>query len=155
MTPEQIIQLATIGTAVAAVFGVAFAVFSHRRQINASIYLDLSDRLHRLLQKVPSDYRSAQLSGKQTAEKNAEAIEGGHGIILAVDFLHIVNSAHTLYRSGYFSGKLWKQLKTQAEQGLRIPVVDECWPQLRVQFLQNPDFVAFVEECQLAHRDGR
>jgi hypothetical protein len=142
MTSDQIIQYATIGTAIAAVFGVAFAMFSHRRQINASIYLELSDRLHRLLRSVPGDYRSAHLAGKEP-----EGVDSAQAIVIAADFLHVVNSAHTLYRCGYFSGKLWKQLKGQAERGLRNPVLRDHWPKLREQFSQDSDFVGFVEEC--------
>ncbi len=143
MTSDQIIQLATIGTALAAVFGVAFAVFSHRRQINGSIYLELSDRLHRLLRSVPGDYRSAHLAGKAP-----EGVDSAQAIVISADFLHVINSAHTLYRCGYFSGKLWKQLKGQCERGLRNPVLRDQWPKLREQFSADPDFIAFVEACQ-------
>lgn len=143
MTSDQIVLLASLGTAVAAVLSVGFAVFSHRREINASIYLELSDRLHQLLRTIPGDFRSAHLSGKQP-----EAVDGGQAIVIAADFLHVINSAHTLYRSGYFSGKLWKQLKSQAERGLRVPVFNECWPNLREQFSADPGFVAFVEKCR-------
>jgi hypothetical protein len=150
MNLSELVQYTTLGTALAAIFSVAFAVVSHRREINASIYLDLSDRLHRLLQSLPVEFRSANITGKHPDSVS------DRGLVVVVDFLHLMGSAHTLYISGYFSGRLWKQLRSQAERGLQLPVFRTIWPQIRGEFLASPDFVAFVEKCQTAaSRGGR
>jgi len=149
MNLNEIIQYSTIGTAAVAVFSVIFAVVSHRRQINASIYLDLSERMHRLLQGIPMELRSAHLAGEAR-----DTLRTAHGMILAADFLHLMSSAHALYTCGYFSGRLWKQLRLQAEHGLRTPIFREHWPQLRKEFIANPAFVTFVE-AQFGNAGGR
>jgi hypothetical protein len=149
MSLSDFIQYTTLITALAAMFSVAFAVFSHRRQINASIYLDLSDRLHRLLQSVPLEMRTARLAGQEPPTQSPLSL------VVAADFLHLMSSAHTLYRGGYFSGHLWNQLRAQAHRALRTPLFRDCWPQLRGDFASDPSFVAFVEKCQLAGGPSR
>lgn len=145
MLSSDILQYATLATAVAAVFGVIFAMFSHRRQVNASIYLDLSERLHRLFQSLPVEMRSAHLAGKEPDPSHAAV-----SLVIVVDFLHLMHSAHTLYKSGYFSGRLWVQLRTQAEQGLQLPLFRQYWPGARREFSGSPAFIAFVEKTQRA-----
>jgi hypothetical protein len=141
MSPNELILYATLATAIVAVCSVVFTVISHRREINASIYLDLSDRLHRFLQTLPAEVRVARLVGEDLSDSPA-------AMTAMADFLHIINAAHTLYAAGYFSGKLWLQLRIQAERGLRLPICRTHWPRMRSDFSRSPGFVAFVEECQ-------
>ena len=80
---DEVLQYTTLLTLVVAVFSVAFAVFSHRRQINAAIYLDLSDRLHKLYQSLPVDVRSAYLSNSEPIADRGEITA-----IIVMDFLN-------------------------------------------------------------------
>ncbi len=72
MTVGEILQYATIITSGAALFSVGFAVFSHRRQVNAEIYLDLSDRLHKAFRAIPIE-RHVPGAGDQKAHELEEA----------------------------------------------------------------------------------
>ena len=124
-------------------FSVGFAVFSHRRQVNAEIYLDLSDRLHKTFRAIPIERRTMSIEAQKSDE-----IEDARSRAIVLDFLHLMHSAHTLHAHGYFSGGLWAELEAQAERGLHLPVFRAHWPVLRVEFDGSARFVAFVDSIQ-------
>ena len=112
--------------------------------------LGLSERLHRLFQSLPFEVRSSHLARREPSPAQAELTA-----IMIVDFLYLMHSAHTLYTSGYFSGRLWKQMRWQAEQALCPPVFRAHLPQVRGEFASSPAFLAFVEVSQQADDRSR
>ncbi|AKU95623.1 hypothetical protein AKJ09_02287 [Labilithrix luteola] len=137
-----LVRYATLFTVAMAIFSASFAVFSFRRRTNAAIYLDLSDRLQKLYRAVPTTSRAAYLVGKEPGGVPSEI-----AAVEVLDFLHLMHSAFTLHATGYFSGRLWVAFRTEAERGLRLPVVQASWPLLREEFQSSPGFVNHVERA--------
>lgn len=131
------LALGTVCSLLIATVSVAFAVFSHRRQVNASVYLDLSRQLHELYKRMPKS------SSSSLYMPDAEATEA-----LVFDSLQLIRSAYTLSEAGYFSGRLWSNLRSDAEKGLVKPVFRELWPRMKSEFLNDPAFIAYVERVQ-------
>lgn len=111
---------------------------SHRRQVNASIYLDLTSRLQKLYQSIPPEMRSSFFAGEVAAPPG----------IAVLDFLNLLHAAFTLYKSGYFSGSLWKALEAEAQHGLRTPLFRSQWPLVREDFHSSPRFVRYIDQVQ-------
>ena len=143
MTLSETLQYVTIITSGAALFGVGFAVFSHRRQVNAEIYLDLSDRLHKTFRAIPIERRTMSAE-----DQRADAIEDARSRAIVLDFLHLMHSGHTLHAQGYFSGGLRAELETQAKRGLNLEIFRTYWPILRSEFDGSGAFVRFVDSIQ-------
>ncbi len=61
-----------------------------------------------------------------------------------------MRTAYTLHRGGYLSGRLWSTLRHDAEKALRKPVFCEFWPEMKLEFIGDPDFVAYVDRAQSA-----
>ena len=144
MNLEDVLRYATLWSLIVASVSVAFAIFSHRRQINASIYLDLTQRLHKLYRAIPSERRVAHLAGKRDPDLEGDEVSA----IIVADFLHLMNAAFTLKQTGYFSGRLWQALNKEAERGLRLPVFREQWTRAQLEFTHNPEFLKYVERVQ-------
>ena len=144
MNLDEVLRYATVWSLIVASASVAFAVFSHRRQINASIYLDLTQRLHKLYKAVPAERRAAHLTGKRDPNLEGDEVSA----IIVADFLHLMNAAFTLHRTGYFSGRLWRALNDEAQRGLRLPVFRDQWSRAQLEFAHNPDFIKYVERVQ-------
>lgn len=144
MNLDDLVRYATLWSLIIAAFSVALAVFSHRRQVNASIYLDLTERLHKLYRALPNEIRAAQFAA--TSEESRG--DPDQAAVIVVDFLHLMNAAFTLYRTGYFSGRLWKALDAEAKRGLRLAVFREQWPRTQSAFANNPGFIKYVERLQ-------
>jgi hypothetical protein len=67
---------------------------------------------------------------------------------LVFDSLQLIRSAYTLSEAGYFSGRLWSNLRSDAEKGLAKPVFLELWPRMKREFLNDPAFITYVELVQ-------
>ncbi|MGI4827274.1 MAG: hypothetical protein ACRYFU_03650 [Janthinobacterium lividum] len=135
---NHLLVIGTFWSLIVATLSVGFAIFSHWRQVNASVYLDLTKQLHDLYKRIPS-----KNSGKERPAIDSQAAE-----TLLLDFLHLMKAAFTLSKSGYFSGRLWRALQNDAKKGLRLPVFRAEWPRLKNEFLHDPAFIAFVDEAQ-------
>lgn len=133
-----ILQYGTLWSLITAAGSVVFAMVSHRRQVNASIYLDLTSRLQKLYQSIPQEMRSSYF----TAE-----VETPPGVAV-LDFLNLLNAAFTLFKSGYFSGPLWKALEAEAQHGLQTPLFRTQWPLVRQDFNSSPQFVQYIDQVQ-------
>ena len=68
MSLDLALRCGTLVSLVIAVFSVGFAVVSHRRQVNATVYLNLTERLHKLYRSLPDEVRAAQLAGREVDE---------------------------------------------------------------------------------------
>ena len=86
----------TVCSLLIATVSVAFAVFSHRRQVNASVYLDLSRQLHELYKRMPKSSSSGLYM------PDAEATEA-----LVFDSLQLIRSAYTCSGRGLSDGPHW------------------------------------------------
>ena len=133
-----LLQYGTLWSLITAAGSVVFAMVSHRRQVNASIYLDLTSRLQKLYQSIPSEVRSSYFEG------DVGSLPG----VAVLDFLNLLNAAFTLYKSGYFSGPLWKALEAEAQHGLQTPLFRSQWPRLRQDFSSSPRFVHYIDHIQ-------
>jgi hypothetical protein len=135
---NQWLAFGTVWSLFVATVSVAFAVLSHRRQVNASVYLDVSKQLHELYKRMP----------KRPAS-NTQAVEVTEATrSLVFDSLQLIRSAFTLAKAGYFTGPLWKNLRDDAEKALRKPAFRELWPEMRAEFLSDPAYVAYVDRVQ-------
>lgn len=135
---DHSLALGTICSLLIAAGSVAFAVFSHRRQVNASVYLELTRQLHELYKRMPKSGGADAQHAQRT--ENTEA--------LVFDSLQLIRSAFTLSEAGYFSGKLWSNLRADAEKSLKKPVFHELWPKMKTEFLNDPSFIAYVDRVQ-------
>lgn len=142
MTLQLLLQYGTLWSLIVAAFGVIFAMVTHRRQVNASIFLDLSGRLHKLYQSIPPEMRTPDFTGTEAGVHSMPAA------LVIRDFLNLMNAAYTLRKSGYFTGPLWKALEAEAKHGLQLPIFRAQWPFLRQYFTSNPAFIKYVERVQ-------
>ena len=140
---NSVLQYATLFTMLVALGSVAFAILSHRWQTNATIYLNISERLHAMYGTIPDSLRAAHLTGNESQEYETELAAA-----TVLNFLNLVNTAFVLYRAGYFSGRLWKALSAEAEWALRLPVSRVQWAHLKVAYSSNPRFVRYVDKVQ-------
>ena len=143
MDLNRALQFATLLTLIAAICSVFVAVFTHCRQTNASIYLELTERLQKFYQSVPAGLREAHLSGASPVEASDPSIT-----FALFDFLHLAQSAFTLHETGFLSGKLWLAVKGEMERGLKLPIIVRQWPHLQSEFQSRPSFVRYVERVQ-------
>ena len=143
MSFEIFLHYATLWTLIATAISVTIAVVSQRRQVNTTVYLELTGRLHSLYRAIPAEMRIAHLSGA-----DLESAYGDQAAVVTFDFAQLIASAFALYQNGYFSGKLWKLLSHDAERGLRLAVFRATWPKLRPAFSYNPAFIDYVESVQ-------
>ncbi len=142
MELNSLLQYGTLLTFVVAICSLAFAVRSHRRQTNAAIYLDLSQRLQHLYRSVPLELRATRLAGQIPETQDATYMT------LLLDFLYLMNSAYTLYEAGLLSGRLWEAIQADMERGLQLPQFRAHWPRLKEEFVCHPGFVQFVDKTQ-------
>lgn len=135
---NQWLAFGTVWSFFVATVSVAFAILSHRRQVNASVYLDVSKQLNEIYKRIPK--RSAADS------HSLEVTEATRSLVF--DSLQLIRSTHTLAKAGYFTGPLWKNLRDDAEKALRKPAFRELWPEMRAEFLSDPAYVAYVDRVQ-------
>lgn len=138
MDLNSLIQYATLFTLIIGIAGVGVAALAHRRETNASIYLDFSQRLHALYQSIPHEERAARLAGEAH-------FESPQFLVIMLDFLHEVKSAFLLNQAGYLTGALWIALRIDIERGLRMPPVRAKWPLLRAEFSGFPAFIEYID----------
>jgi hypothetical protein len=143
MNVQQLIQYATLVSALVGSLGLAVAFFIHREQVKTQIFLALSARYDELLHSSSAGvWMSAPPEGTVIAERTHEVT------ISALRFCTLVSLTYFLFLDRHIPKRMWHLMLRSAERRMRSPWFVHEWEHLRSEFESFPEFVELVTSVQ-------
>jgi hypothetical protein len=137
MTTDTWIQFAQLSTILVGSLGIAVAMRSHRRQINAQMFIEFSARFQHVLQTMPVDAWIP--NGRQTLPARSEDLT-----MSSLQLFHLVANLFHLQKHGYISRDLWRPAQLAIKQMLQDQLFQREWFALEPAFHHTPDYCRYV-----------
>ncbi|MCC6232572.1 MAG: hypothetical protein IT580_08005 [Verrucomicrobiales bacterium] len=113
----------------------------NRRQSNAAIFLDCVKRYERIMEGYPSGAWEKRLQREDTGLPASSA-----SLRLAmIRHFHLFCEERYLHQRGYFSEGIWSVWEDLFHRYLRGGLVRREWPDLRVEFESDLEFLRWCE----------
>ena len=138
MTAEVLVQLAQFGATVIGCLGVAVAMRSHRRQMNAQMFLEFSARFQALLRGMPSHVWRKPAADEAMPPPSEELTKN------CLHAFHVLADLYHLHKGGYISHELWRPWSLGIRRTLQNPILQREWLAVRELFSHTPAFCRFV-----------
>lgn len=140
---ENIIQYATLFSALIGSLGLAVAFFIHREQVKTQIFLALSARYDELLHSSSTGvWMSVPLEGAVLPERTHEVT------VAALRFCTLVSLTYFLFLDRRIPKRMWHLMLRSAERKMRTRWFVREWQHLRSEFESFPEFVELVASVQ-------
>ncbi len=145
MNLDQWVQVGTLVSTATGAIGLLIATAIYRRQMNAQLFLQYTQRYEEVMQAFPAEARGARLA------LTGELPPPGEDLSFAIlRYLNLCSEEFYLWERGYLSGRIWHIWRDELERTIRSPLIRREWPKPRDEFASYADFTAFVERVQSA-----
>jgi len=139
MTADSLVQLAQFSTILVGSLGIAVALISHRRQLNAQMFIEFSARFQSVIRAMPShvwitssDLTAALPPPREELTKCSLAA------------FHVLADLYHLHRGGYISHDLWGSWHLGIKRTLQNPLLRREWNAIEGAFNHYPEYCRYV-----------
>ncbi len=145
MNLELWVQVGTLVSTATGAIGLLAATVIYRRQMNAQLFLQYTQRYEEVMQAFPTSARGARLA------LSGDPPESSQELTFAIlRYLNLCSEEFYLWERGYLSGRIWRIWKAELERTLRSPLIRREWKELCREFETYPEFKSYVEKAQAA-----
>lgn len=143
MSVELLVQIASLGALVVAIWGLIQNSRVHKRQSNAQIFLEYTARYERIMADYPAGALVARLDTGEALPESSAALS-----LVVLRYLNLSSEEYYLWRKGYLSTDVWTIWEAELRRMLRSPLLVREWAALRSEFESYPEFVWYVDKVQ-------
>lgn len=140
---ELAVQVATLASVLVAIGALCFAVRSHRRQMQAQLFTDYTERFGQILESFPEGAWVARLNGEDEPPEASPELRSG-----VLRYLTLCFEEYCLRSKGFLARDLWEIWHCKILQTLRSPLFVREWEVLKKEFELYPEFQNYVENAQ-------
>lgn len=123
--------------------GVAWAVRSHQKQLEAQLFLTLTERYETVMCAFPANAFATRFCTEEALPPESDALT-----LAVLRYLNLCSEEFYLWRRGYLSKRLWGIWRAELERMLQTPWLMREWDKLKNEFVSYPEFRTFVEKAQ-------
>ncbi len=145
MTGEVVVQYAQLGTTLVGFLGVAVALRSHRRQMNAQMFTEFSARFESVIRAMPVSAWSTDQDHGEPPPPSEELTKG------SLQCFHLLANLYHLHKGGYVSHDLWRPWQLGIKRTLQGPLWQREWRKLEAVFAHVPDYRRYVHGIINSH----
>lgn len=149
LSTAVLLQWAEPVSVLIAALGVAWAVRSHQKQLEAQMFLALTERYETIMCAFPKDAFATRLASDHRIPPESDELT-----LAVLRYLNLCSEEFYLWRRGYLPGTLWDIWRAELERMLRTPLLQREWPKLADEFVSYPEFRHFVEAAQPSGTSG-
>lgn len=132
-------QLGQIGTLLVGSLGIFVALRNQRRQLNAQMFIEFSNRFQQLLRMFPKE---AWLANHNASLPLPPA---SHELTECVIYcIHFIADVYYLHRGGYVTAKLWRVWEREIKRTLTGPVFQRELAAVEIEFSQESAFLKYL-----------
>jgi hypothetical protein len=132
-------QLGQIGTLLVGSLGIFVALRNQRRQLNAQMFIEFSNRFQQLLRTFPKEaWLANHTASLPLPPSSSELTE------CTLYCIHFVADVYYLHRGGYVSAKLWRLWERDIKRTLTGPVFQRELRAVETEFSQDSDFLGYL-----------
>jgi len=139
MSSDTLLQLAQIGTILIGCLGIVVALRSHRRQLNAQMFIEFSSRFHNVLRAMPTQAWTASTELCPSMPAPDENLTK-----TCLQCFHIMADLYYLHKGGYISPDLWRPWQRGIKRVMQGPLLKREWLAVEPAFTHNPEFCRYV-----------
>ena len=139
MSSEAIFQIAQFSTLLIGALGVGVALRSHRRQINAQMFIEFSARFQSVLRTLPPEAWLQGTNGHRPLPPPSEELTK-----TSLQWFHLVASLFHLRREKYISNDLWRPSQLGLKRILGNPLLQREWFAIEATFEHYPEFCSYI-----------
>ncbi len=140
LTGENLVQIAQFCTILVGFLGIAVALRSHRRQMNAQMYIEFSARFQDVVRTMPVETWITVAGDEERIPPANEQLTR-----CALQWFLLLANLHQLHRRGYVSKDLWGPSQRGVKRMLQGPLLKREWKTLESAFAHDPAFCAYVQ----------
>ncbi len=144
-----VIQIATLISLVGGFLGVIYTINNYRRQMNAQILMQYTERYERILDRFPPEALEARFDAKALPPESPQLR------LCVLKYLNLCAEEYYLRKHGYLAESVWRIWEGDLNRIVGSPLLQREWPSLRTEFVSHQDFLEFVERIQDEHRTSK
>jgi hypothetical protein len=134
---DIILKCVTIWSVMVGAIAVYIALRNNSRQLGAQIFLNYSDRIHKLRQTIPLDV--------DVSKPLDDIREPSHDVRRAISAMYyLIFEFYSLRKHGYVANAIWAIWELDIVRLLNTMAFREEWASIRQHFEIHPDFVRWV-----------
>jgi hypothetical protein len=139
MNSEIFIQLIQLGTIVVGFLGVVVTLRSHRRQMDAQMFIEFSSRVHHVIQALPPHvWMGHDIEGRPIPPRSEEFTR------TCMQCFHAIAGLYYLHQNRYISHRFWQPWQLGLKRMLRGPMLQREWFAVEEAFSHNPHFCHYI-----------
>ena len=132
-------QIGQIGTLLIGSLGIFVALRNQRRQLNAQMFIEFSNRFQQLLRTFPKEaWLANHAASLPLPPSSSELTE------CTLYCIHFVADVYYLHRGGYVSAKLWRLWERDIKRTLTGPVFQRELRAVEIEFSQDSEFLGYL-----------
>jgi hypothetical protein len=148
MTGETWVQFAQFSTILVGFLGVVVALRSHRRQMNAQMFIEFSARFESVLRALPAQAWITNGDANERIPPPSEDLTK-----CALQCFHFLADLYHLHEEGYVSQDLWRPWQLGIKRTLQSPLLQREWFAVEEAFSHHPEYCRYIRG--LIAEDGR
>jgi hypothetical protein len=118
MDLNLLIQIATFISILVGIFAFLFGIASYKKQMNAQVFLQYTERYEEIMKSFPKDAWSARYNSDKALPKESDELT-----ICVLRYLNLSSEEFYLYKDKYLSKKVWGIWADELIRTLRPPPV--------------------------------
>ena len=139
MIGENLVELAQFGTILIGFLGLAVALRSHRRQMNAQMFIEFSSRFQCVLRALPAEVWLTSDDGERPLPPPSEELTKS-----CLQWFHLLANLYHLHKQGYISQDLWRPAQLGVKRVLESPLLQREWSVVQGAFIYHPEYCRYV-----------
>ncbi len=149
MTADTLVQLAQFGTILIGFLGLAVALRSHRRQLNAQMFIEFSSRFQYVLGALPAEAWISSGDPARPLPPPSEELTKN-----CLQWFHLLANLYHLHRKGYISQDLWRPAQLGIKRVLESRLLQREWSVIESAFAYHPDYCRYVQAFITGRANG-
>jgi hypothetical protein len=137
MTTDTFLQVAQLGTILIGSLGIAVAMRSHRRQLNAQMFIEFSSRFQHVVRLLPAEAWIAD--GHRPIPPPSPELTTH-----CLQLFHLVANLYHLHKQGYISRDLWRPAQLGIKRILEHQLFQREWFSVEPAFSHVPEYCRYV-----------
>jgi hypothetical protein len=138
-TPNITLLLGQVGTLLIGSLGLAVALRTQRRQLNAQMYIEFSKRFEELLRLFPTDAWLANRNPGQPLPPSSPELRD-----CTLYCIQFIAHAYYLHQGRYIATNLWRLWEREIKRTLSGPLFEREWENVKAEFAHDPQFSHYI-----------
>ena len=140
MTSSDVtVLLGQVGTLLIGSLGLAVALVTQRRQLNAQMYIEFSKRFDDLLRLFPTEAWLANLKPGQPLPPSSQELTD-----CTLYCIQFVADVYYLHKSRFISSSLWRLWEPEIRRTLSGPLFGREWENVKAEFAHDQNFSNYI-----------